>query len=150
MKLNNHRFLLISIFSTIFFAQCKNDNQKSDHTGKPKEVITVKSNDKSPDVNNDAFLIKTPPGYYQPYGLRPLNLIESYELGKSRPFSNSCPLKDKFGNKVSWDTLLHSPVPLFLQLYVNENNQLAEGVVFESNDTIQGLIMRVRIAKSGN
>ncbi len=150
MNLNNHTFLIICILSTFLFTHCKNENQKSDRTGKPKEIITVPSNDKNQDANNDAFLIKTPPGYYQPHGLRPLNLIESFELGKSRPFSNSCPLKDKFGKQISWDTLLHSPVPLFLQMYVNENNQLVEGVVFETNDTIQGLIMRVRIAKSGN
>jgi hypothetical protein len=150
MNLNHSALLSIIIFNSIFFVQCKNDKQLNGNNAKTNDLITVPSNSKPAHPDDDPFLVKTPPGYYKPYGLRPLNIIESYELGKTRPFSNSCPLKDKFGTLVSWDTLLHSPVPLFLQMYVNENNQLVEGVVFESNDTIQGLIMRVRIGKSGN
>jgi hypothetical protein len=143
-----HVIMRITIIQSFLFTIliCVLPGCKGDKSKQADNTSASVGNSKEDVAGKDPFLIENPPGYYKPEGLRPLSLVEQFQKGKEAPFANAFPLKDKFGNPARWDTLVNSKIPIFLQVYVNEFNQPMEGVVYEMNDTIRGLIMRVRFA----
>jgi len=101
-------------------------------------------NETSIDPENP-MLVPTPKGYYQPKGLRKLSILEMYELGTSGMFKKDFPVKDKFGNNVSWSIMENPDKPMFMQMYVDESGHPVEAVVYEITDEIRNSILKVRI-----
>ncbi len=102
------------------------------------------SNPVSLDPSNP-LLVPTPKGYYEPKGLRKLSILEMYEIGTSGMFKKDFPVKDRFGNAVSWDIMDNPEKVMFMQMYVNEAGQPVEAVVYEITDDIRNQILKVRL-----
>ncbi|MCC6753487.1 MAG: hypothetical protein IT266_05825 [Saprospiraceae bacterium] len=127
--------VLIATCASIFLGSCRNT---------PAEDSDQVSSTMTLDPENP-LLVPTPKGYYEPKGLRKLTILEMYELGTSGMFKKDFPVKDKYGNDVSWEIMDNPEKPMFMQMYANEEGHAVEAVVFEINDEVRNQILKVRL-----
>lgn len=113
---------------------------------KKNESTASEGGSKSTQIDpENPLLVPTPKGYYEPKGLRKLSILEMYEIGTSGMFKKDFPVKDRFGNTVSWDIMENPDQPMFMQMYVDDSGHPAEAVVYEITDEIRNSILKVRI-----
>ncbi len=124
-------FVSISLVMSLF--SCKGSESEKNTSSQTAENF------------KDPLVVPTPEGYYEPKGLKKLNLMEMYNLGSSGQMTKDFPLKDEHGNDVSWDIMNNSNQQLFMQIYADANGKPAEGVVYKITDEIKMMIMKVRI-----
>jgi hypothetical protein len=134
----NKIIYLVSVGFFILCTQCKNEN---------KNPLDTSSNTASKtESTKDPLTVPVPEGYYKPEGLRPLTMMEMYELGSTQiDFVKSLHLKDKSGNDVSHSVLEDVEKPMFVQMYADENNKVVEAVVYELTDEMKTKIMKMRM-----
>jgi hypothetical protein len=134
--------LSLSLFLLISVSSCKNDSESKVEN---KETTNTNTVNTPTSEGGDQFLVDTPEGYYEPKGLRKLNLMEMYELGSNPDFKKTFPLRDKDGRSVEWSIMEDPKTPMFMQMYVDDEGKIAEAVVFPITDEVKALIMKVRM-----
>lgn len=138
---------LLYLLSVLLFACSENPGKSSTEPqgSKDSQNESANTSEKATNAENDPFMVPTPEGYYEPQGLKKLNVLEMYKLGTGGEFTKDFPIKDKSGNAVGWNIMEDPAKPMFMQIYVDENGTPKEGVVYEINDEIRALIMKVRM-----
>ena len=126
---------LFAIGASIFLNSCR--NAPAENSDQASGTMTL-------DPENP-LLVPTPKGYYEPKGLRKLSILEMYELGTSGMFKKDFPVKDKYGNDVSWEIMENHEKPMFMQMYANEEGHPVEAVIYEINDEVRNQILKVRL-----
>ncbi len=133
-------YLFTCLFMLFNFSQCKNDKQQE--SGSNDSATNESSSSGS---NQNPLIVELPKVYYHPDGLHPLTLVEMRDFGTNHPDSlRSLPLKNKHGEPITYSVLEDPEKPVFMQMYANEQGQVMEAVVYELNDTIRNLMMKVR------
>lgn len=141
--------MLIRFFSSLFtvcllsmMISCKDSGTVN--SVKEKEVDGQNDNNKF----EDPLVVPTPEGYYEPKGLKKMNLLDMYKLGTTGQLKKDFPLKDEQGNDFSWAAMDNSNNQLFMQIYTDESGKPVEGVVYKITDEIKTMIMKVRIVST--
>ncbi|MBK9108966.1 MAG: hypothetical protein IPM92_11535 [Saprospiraceae bacterium] len=136
------------LFFSILVLGCSDSPNKNEvskeEVGQEQNDIS-NSSDKPTLDSNDPFMITTPEGFYEPTGLKKLNLIEMYKLGTGGSFKKDFPLKNQNGEPVDWSIMVNPEKTMFMQMYTNDKGEVVEGVVFEVTDEIKAMIIRVRM-----
>lgn len=127
-----NRNFLPTLFSILILAFGCKQNAAESNQGKTTDY-------------QDPLVVPTPEGYYEPKDLKKMNLLEMYNLGTKGKLTKDFPLKDEKGNDLDWSVMDDASKQLFMQIYVDEKGNPAEGVVYKMTDEIKTMIMKVRI-----
>lgn len=95
----------------------------------------------------DRFMIPTAPGAYAPQGLRKLSIIEMLKYGEAGKVNGSYVKKNDKGEVVGEDYYTSGPNPRYLQIFVGENGEVVEAVVYEMTEEISALFTLMRFTK---
>lgn len=130
----NYFILFKILLITIFLSGCKSESNDS-----ANQTYNDNKN-----VKYRRYLVATRPGAYYPKGLRKLSVIEMKEMGEQGVMQTDFVHKDEYGKVVSKDYYGQGSEPRFIQMYVNENDVVVEGVVMEMSDEIRGIMNMMR------